>query len=367
MNIIINRETILPPLQQVIGAVERKSTSPILANVLMQSEKNKISLTATDLEIELIAYLDVSCEEEFSTTLPARKLFDICKALPDGCDITFKIEETQVQLVSGRSRFTLATLPAKDFQRIDDIKPQVTFSLPQKDLKLLIDKTAFAMAQQDVRYYLNGLLLELFPQGLRIVATDGHRLALSEYHGDLSINADKQIIIPRKGVLELSRLLNPASDELISIIISQNHIRVESDDLIFTSKLIDGKYPDYNRVIPVDGNKLMIVNRELLKSALQRIAILSNEKYRGIRLIFNENNLTIQANNPDHEEAEEEINVNYNEQKIEIGFNVTYLLDVFSVLDSEDIQINLKDSNSSCIITSTESEDFRYVVMPMRL
>jgi DNA polymerase-3 subunit beta len=367
MNIIINREQILAPLQQVIGAVERKSTSPILGNVLIQSENGKISLTATDLEIELIAYLDLSSDEEFSTTLPARKFFDICKALPDGSDITFKIEDNQVQLVSGRSRFTLASLPAKDFQRIEDIKSQVSFSLPQKDLKLLIDKTAFAMAQQDVRYYLNGLLLELFSEGLRIVATDGHRLALSEYHGDISINVDKQLIIPRKGVLELSRLLNANSEDLISIVISQNHIRVESDDLIFTSKLIDGKYPDYNRVIPVDGNKIMTVNREILKSALQRISILSNEKYRGIRLTFSENNLSIQANNPDHEEAEEEISVNYNETPIEIGFNVTYLLDVFSVLDSEEVQIKLKDSNSSCIITSTESEDFRYVVMPMRL
>ena len=367
MNIIINREQILGPLQQVIGAVERKSTSPILGNVLIQSEQNKISLTATDLEIELIAYLDLDCHDDFATTLPARKFFDICKALPENSDITFKIEENQVQLVSGRSRFTLASLPAKDFQRIDDIKSQVSFSLPQKDLKLLIDKTAFAMAQQDVRYYLNGLLMELFKDGLRIVATDGHRLALSEYRGDLAVNQDKQLIIPRKGVLELSRLLNPSSADLISITISQNHIRVESDDLIFTSKLIDGKYPDYNRVIPLDGNKIMTVNRQLLKNALQRISILSNEKYRGIRLTFSEGNLSIQANNPDHEEAEEEISVNFDESPIEIGFNVTYLLDVFSVLDSEEIQIKLKDTNSSCIITSTESEDFRYVVMPMRL
>lgn len=367
MNIIINREKILPPLQQVIGAVERKSTSPILGNVLIQSENNKISLTATDLEIELIAYIDISNDQEFSTTLPARKFFDICKALPEGSEINFNIESDHVQLISGRSRFTLASLPPKDFQRIDDIKPLLSFSLPQQDLKQLIDKTAFAMAQQDVRYYLNGLLLELSKQGLRIVATDGHRLALSEYHGDLTINLDKQIIIPRKGVLELARLLDAHSSELISLNVGQNHIRVESDDLIFTSKLIDGKYPDYNRVIPLDGNKIMTVNRAVLKSALQRISILSNEKYRGIRMIFSENNLLIQANNPDHEEAEEEINVNYTESPIEIGFNVTYLLDVFSVLDSEEIQIKLKDSNSSCIIASTESEDFRYVVMPMRL
>ena len=366
MNIIINTEQILTPLQHVIGAVERKQTLPILGNVLIQAENGIVTLTASDLEIELIANLNISVDEDFSTTLPARKLLDICKALPTNSDINFTIEETKVLLVSGRSRFTLGTLPSKDFPRIDEIKSQSQFSIPQKNFKLLIDKTAFAMAQQDVRYYLNGMLLELSSDRIRLVATDGHRLALSEYETSTGLNTDRQLIIPRKGVLELARLLTQ-SDESVTVSISQNHIRVETADLTFTSKLIDGKYPDYNRVIPVDGNKTMTVNRELLKQSLQRISILSNEKYRGIRFIFSENNLSIQANNPDQEEAEEEITVNYTEANIEIGFNVTYLLDVFSVLDSEDIEIKLKDSNSSCIITSTESNSFRYVVMPMRL
>ncbi|MCK4709512.1 MAG: DNA polymerase III subunit beta, partial [Gammaproteobacteria bacterium] len=222
------------------------------------------------------------------------------------------------------------------------------------------------MAQQDVRYYLNGMLLELSGEKVRLVATDGHRLALSEHETSTGLNSDRQLIIPRKGVLELARLLTQ-SDEDVMIKISQNHIRIETDNLIFTSKLIDGKYPDYNRVIPVDGNKIMTVNRELLKQSLQRISILSNEKYRGIRFTFSDNNLSIEANNPDHEEAEEEITVNYDDDSMDIGFNVTYLLDVFSVLDSENIEMKLKDSNSSCIITSTESNAFRYVVMPIRL
>ncbi len=208
MNIIINREKILVPLQQVIGAVERKHTLAILGNVLIQSENKQLTLTATDQEIELITRLDVSVEEDFSATIPARKLLDICKALPEASDIKFNFEEHKVTLHSARSRFMLSTLPARDFPRVDEIKSQTKFNIPQKDLKLLIDKTAFAMAQQDVRYYLNGMLFELNKEGIRLVATDGHRLALSEYNEINIINIDKQFIVPRKGVLELARLLN---------------------------------------------------------------------------------------------------------------------------------------------------------------
>ncbi len=366
MNIIINREELLGPLQHVIGAVERKQTLPILGNVLIQSNQGQLSLTATDLEIEMIANLQVSTQDDFASTLPARKLFDICKALPDKCDINFNIEDSKVTLTSGRSRFTLASLPAKDFPRLDEIDTQIDFEIPQSSIKLLIDKTAFAMAQQDVRYYLNGMLMELAADNLKLVATDGHRLALSDYKVSLPVSSVKQIIIPRKGVLELARLLTH-EDNPAKVSISQNHIRIETDSLVFTSKLIDGKFPDYNRVIPVDGNKDLRVNRDLLKQSLHRIAILSNEKYRGIRLSLTNNNLNIQANNPDQEEAQEEITVQYAEANVEIGFNVTYLLDVLSVLDSEDVSIKLKDANSSCIITDPDSDQFRYVVMPMRL
>jgi DNA polymerase III subunit beta len=366
MNIVINREDLLHPLQQVIGAVERKQTLPILGNVLFQTNKGNLSLTATDLEIELITHLDIPVTEDILTTLPARKLLDICKALPDKSDIKFNIEDNQVTLTSARSRFILSSLPGKDFPATEDIEPQITFDIPQKNLKLLIDKTAFAMAQQDVRYYLNGLLMELSKDFLRLVATDGHRLALSEYESENNISVDKQIIIPRKGILELARLLSN-TDEIAEVNISNNHIRVETKQFTFTSKLIDGKFPDYNRVIPLDGNKTLTVDRELLKQSLHRISILSNEKYRGIRLTLGENNLSIQANNPDREEAEEEITVDFNEATLEIGFNVTYLLDVLSVLDSEKVLIKLKDSNSSCVITTPDSEQFRYVVMPMRL
>jgi len=366
MKTTINRENLLGPLQQIIGAVERRQTLPILGNVLIKSSGGNLSLTATDLEIEMVSSVDSVSAEDFQTTLPARKLLDICKALPDDSDINFNIEENKVTLNSGRSRFSLASLPAKDFPGLDDIDALQTIGIPQSQLKSLLENTSFAMAQQDVRYYLNGILMELSADLIKLVATDGHRLALSEHRIELSIDEAKQIIIPRKAVLELSRLLEN-NDSVARIVLSQNHIRVETESLLFTSKLIDGKFPDYNRVIPVDGNKTLTINRESLKQAMNRIAILSNEKYRGIRLTLSPGNLAIQANNPDQEEAEEELSVNYDEAEIEIGFNVTYIIDVLNVLDSEDVHIKLKDSNSSCIINDSEDASNLYVVMPMRL
>ena len=366
MNIIINREAILGPLQQIIGAVERRQTLPILGNVLLKGDQNSLSLTATDLELEMVARINSPVEESFQTTIPARKLLDICKALPDSAEISFLIEENKVTLKSGKSRFTLSTLPAKDFPSLDDMQVQNQFSIEKTQLKDLLDKTSFAMAQQDVRYYLNGILIELNQHEIKLVATDGHRLALSQIESDIDIESGKQIIIPRKGVLELSRLLN-TDEGSATVSLSQNHIRVESDSYLFTSKLIDGKFPDYKRVIPVDGNKILEVDRMLLRNSMNRIAILSNEKYRGIRMTLTENNLSIQANNPDQEEAEEEMSVNYNEGDMEIGFNVTYILDVLNVLNSENVHIKLKDSNSSCIISDSNDVNSLYVVMPMRL
>ena len=366
MKIIINREKLLTPLQQIIGAVERRQTLPILGNVLLRSNSDTLTLTATDLEIEMVSTVASETEGDFQTTLPARKLLDICKALAEDSDIEFTIEENKVTLTSGRSRFTLASLSAKDFPGLDDIEEQQSFAIQQGQFKALLEKTAFAMAQQDVRYYLNGILMEISQDMIKLVATDGHRLALSELKIDLSINETKQLIIPRKAVLELARLLEPG-DSAAKIVLSQNHIRVETATLVFTSKLIDGKFPDYNRVIPVDGNKILKVDRESLKRSMSRIAILSNEKYRGIRLTLAPGNLSIQANNPDQEEAEEELSVNYDESEIEIGFNVTYLIDVLNVLDSEQVYIKLKDSNSSCIISDSEDSSSLYVVMPMRL
>ena len=366
MKTTIKREDILAPLQKVIGAVERRQTLPILGNVLLKSTGGDLSLTATDLEIEMVANINSSGGDDFQTTIPARKLLDICKALPDSSEINFTVDESRVSLTSARSRFTLASLPAKDFPGLDEISTLQSFSIPQNQLKSLFDKTSFAMAQQDVRYYLNGILMEISPGKIKLVATDGHRLALSEAALDTGVEEDKQIIVPRKAVLELSRLLEPG-DSSANCMLSQNHLRVETSTLVFTTKLIDGKFPDYQRVIPVDGNKIMEVNRETLKQSMSRIAILSNEKYRGIRLTLSSGNLSIQANNPDQEEAEEELQVDYTESDMEIGFNVTYLIDVLNVLNSEKVQIKLKDSNSSAIISDSEDDTSLYVVMPMRL
>ncbi len=366
MKTTIKREHLLGPLQQVIGAVERRQTLPILGNVLLRLVDGKMSLTATDLEIEMVANVVGDASETIETTIPARKLLDICKALPDSASIQLTFADNRVALVSARSRFSLATLPAHDFPSLDEIESQHSFSIPQGQLKALFDKTAFAMAQQDVRYYLNGILMELTENKVKLVATDGHRLALSEFEMETGVENETQIIIPRKAVLELARLLSNA-DSFANCSLSQNHLRVETHDLTFTTKLIDGKFPDYRRVIPVDGDKIMEVSRETLKASMSRIAILSNEKYRGIRLSLSTGNLSIQANNPDQEEAEEELQVSYEESDIEIGFNVTYLIDVLGVLASERVQIKLKDTNSSCIISDSEDSSSLYVVMPMRL
>ena len=366
MKSTITREHLLTPLQHVIGAVERRQTLPILGNVLFKSTSGDFSLTSTDLEIEMVSTVRADSADDFQTTVPARKLLDICKALPDSSIIDFNIEENRVSLNSGRSRFTLASLPARDFPGLDEIAELHSFTLPQNEFKALFDKTSFAMAQQDVRYYLNGILMEISAAQIKLVATDGHRLALAQYATEAGVDDEKQIIIPRKAVLELSRLLD-SDDSPVECILCQNHFRVKTDTLVFTTKLIDGKFPDYQRVIPVDGNKILEVQRELLKNSMSRIAILSNEKYRGIRLALSPGNLSIQANNPDQEEAEEELQVDYDEAEMEIGFNVTYLIDVLNVVQSERVQIKLKDANSSCIISDSEDSNSLYVVMPMRL
>ena len=366
MKTIIKRDDLVGPLQQVIGAVERRQTLPILGNVLFKSSDGDTSLTATDLEIEMVARVESGDSEPFQTTVPARKLLDIGKALPEGASIQFDIADSKVVLVSDRSRFTLSTLSARDFPGLDAIEFQTAFDIAQGTLKGLFDQTSFAMAQQDVRYYLNGILMEVNTDKVRLVATDGHRLALSEAAVETGVEEPRQIIIPRKAVLELARLLGHG-DETVRCQLSANHLRVETGTLQFTTKLIDGKFPDYQRVIPVDGNKTMSVERETLKRAMSRIAILSNEKYRGIRLILTKGSLTIQANNPDQEEAEEELAVDYTEEDLEIGFNVTYLIDVLNVLDSERVQIKLKDAGSSAILSDKEDSASLYVVMPMRL
>jgi DNA polymerase-3 subunit beta len=365
MKISIERDVLLKPLQQVIGAVEKRNTMPALANILIKAEENTLQFTGTDLEIELHASIDHPVDETGETTLPARKLMDICKALPEGAQIVINAEADKATVRSGRSRFSLITLPATEFPVLEEIPSSKMFSLPQSTLKSLIEKTAFAMAHQDVRYYLNGLMLEVAPNQLRSVATDGHRLALGETSADIDTESTQQVIVPRKGIHELSRLLEEDGDAQVQI--SANHIRVSTDGLRFTSKLIDGRFPEYDRVLPKGGDKDILIDRDILKHALTRASILSNEKYRGIRLLIQSGSLKIQAHNPEQEEAEDELEIPYQGDGLEIGFNVNYLLDVLNTIKDDNIIITLKDSNSSALIKGENTQDALYVVMPMRL
>jgi len=364
MKFSAEREGILAPLQAVIGVVERRQTMPILANLLVQARDGRLSVTATDLEVELVASAEVDLQQSGEATLPARKLLDICRALPDKAKVTVAIEGEKAVIRSGRSRFTLSTLPAGDFPTIEEINAQQTLRLPSTDLRKLLEKTHFSMAQQDVRYYLNGMLFEVDAQCVRTVATDGHRLALCEIEPGGKASA-QQVIVPRKGVLELQRLLHGEGE--VEIAIGTNHIRARIDDIRFTSKLIDGRFPDYGRVIPKEPPKLVRADRETLRAALQRAAILSNEKYRGIRFGLKTGGLVIQAHNPEQEEAEEQLEVTYDGEPMEIGFNVNYLLDALSAVESEEVELGLTDSNSSCLVRAPEGDRAKYVVMPMRL
>jgi DNA polymerase-3 subunit beta len=366
MKFQIEKETLLNPLQQIIGAVEKRQTMPALSNVLLRATDNSLTLTATDLEIELVSKIDMIVDQPGEITVPARKLLEICRSLPVDSVINFSVKDHKAQVQSGRSRFSLSTLPANDFPSLDAINSVSEFAISQKTLRDIIDKTAFAMAQQDVRYYLNGLMLEVSSNYLRAVATDGHRLAYCEKETNADIADIKQVILPRKGVLELVRLLDD-NDELVNINLGSNHLQVEFNGLRLTSKLIDGRFPDYNRVMPTDGDNIITADRDQLRQALMRASILSNEKYRGIRLMLEKNLVKLQAQNPDQEEADVELEVVYDGDEIEIGFNVNYMLDVLNVTRSDMVQAALRDSNSSFLLTYPDQTDCKYVIMPMRL
>ncbi|WHU42283.1 DNA polymerase III subunit beta [Pseudomonas fulva] len=357
----------LKPLQLVAGVVERRQTLPVLSNVLLVVQGQQLSLTGTDLEVELVGRVQLEePAEPGEITVPARKLMDICKSLPSDVLIDIKLDEQKLLVKAGRSRFTLSTLPANDFPTVEEGPGSLTCNLEQSKLRRLIERTSFAMAQQDVRYYLNGMLLEVSRNTLRAVSTDGHRLALCSMSAPIEQDDRHQVIVPRKGILELARLLTEP-EGMVSIVLGQHHIRATTGEFTFTSKLVDGKFPDYERVLPKGGDKLVIGDRQALREAFSRTAILSNEKYRGIRLLLAAGQLKIQANNPEQEEAEEEISVDYDGSSLEIGFNVSYLLDVLGVMTTEQVRLILSDSNSSALLQEAGNDDSSYVVMPMRL
>jgi DNA polymerase-3 subunit beta len=365
MKFSAERESILAPLQAVSGVVERKQTMPILANVLIVGRGDQLSITATDLEVELVAKTTAAVQQPGEITLPGRKLLDIVKALPEKAQVTVSVEGERATVRSGKSRFTLAILPASELPTVEDIRAQQTLKVSQSALRRLLDKTHFSMAQQDVRYYLNGMLLEADGKLLRTVATDGHRLSYCETGLEQEASSTQQVIVPRKGVLELQRLLG--GDSNVELAIGTNHVRAQIGDIRFTSKLIDGRFPEYGRVIPANPTKRIAADRDTLRAALQRAAILSNEKYRGIRLAVKPGVLTLQSHNPEQEEAEEELEISYGGEELEIGFNVNYLLDALAAIDGGQVELGLTDSNNSCLLSSGSTPQAKYVVMPMRL
>lgn len=366
MKFSASRESLLRPIQMATGVVERRQTLPVLSNLLFVADSNGLRITGTDLEVELsVAVADVSVEQEGEATLPARKLADIWRNLPDESQITVAVEGDRAVVRSGRSRFTLATLPAADFPSLDGDTPDVALDLSAVDLHKMIDRVSFSMAQQDVRFFLNGMLLESGPEHTRVVATDGHRLAICT----LPIPAGEgecHAIIPRKAVTELGRLCSD-SDGAVSLQLSKKHMTSTVGEYSLTSRLLDGKFPEYERVVPKNTTAVVEADRATLRQAFQRASILSNEKYRGVRLLLNGDNLTIQANNPEQEEAEESIPVGYSGSDLEIGFNVSYLQDVLNALPSDGVRINLSDAASSALIEGSEDDGAIYVVMPMRL
>ncbi|MDV2856631.1 MULTISPECIES: DNA polymerase III subunit beta [Oceanimonas] len=366
MQFTISREALLRPLQLVSSALGGRPNLPILNNILLSVDNDALSMTGTDTEVEMVARVPLEGSVTAGrTTVPARKMLDICRGLPDGAELSFSQQDDRLLLRSGRSRFNLSTLPAEDFPNIEEWSSELEFDINQLALKKLIEATQFSMAIQDVRYYLNGMLFETDGNSLRTVATDGHRLATCQRELEQALPA-QQVIVPRKGVLELAKLLEH-EDQDVRLQVGKNNLRAVTQGFTFTSKLVDGRFPDYRRVLPRESDKTLICDREGLKQAFTRAAILSNEKFRGVRLNVQGQTLKITANNPEQEEAEEVLDVHFEGSDLEIGFNVSYVLDVLGTLKSEQVKISLKDASSSGLIEAEDNSDALYVVMPMRL
>ena len=362
----IPRDALLRPLSAVSGIVERRHTLPILANVLLEQKNERLHITATDLEMQITAVADVPGKDGQATTVGARKLQDLLRALPDDAQLNVDASGSKMTVKAGRSRFNLQTLAASDYPRINVGQEQLqSITLPQRDFRSLLKLAEFAMAQQDIRYYLNGMLVVVDGGSLQVVATDGHRLSWAS----LAIGGEHpraEVILPRKTVLELSKLLED-TDAPITIDVLANQARFRFGNVELVSKVVDGKFPDYNRVIPAGHAKRIDIDRLTLLSALQRAAILSNEKFRGVRLVLGDNQLKILCTNSEQEEAEEELPVDYAGEALDIGFNINYLLDVLSTVASEKVDIAFGDANSSALVTLPGRDDYKYVVMPMRI
>lgn len=364
----LERDALLKPLQAVTGIVEKRHTLPILSNVLIEKKQGKLSMMATDLEIQVATSTELGKDksEDTSLTVSARKLQDILRSLPEGEEAALEVQNNRLQVRSGKSRFNLQTLPAADFPSMSDAgAAQAKIAMPQKALRELLLLVQYAMAQQDIRYYLNGLLLLLDGGQVRVVATDGHRLSYAARPLGQQVEK-REVILPRKAVLELGRLLGEVEDP-VTVEIFASQVRFSFGGIVLATKIIDGKFPDYTRVVPTNYQKRFAMKRSDLLQSLQRAAILSNEKFRGVRWMIGAGSLKISCTNNEQEEAQEELEVGYKGEALDIGFNITYLLDVLNNVHSDSVECAFGDANSSMLVTVPDNPEFRYVVMPMRI
>ncbi|KZE27752.1 DNA polymerase III beta subunit [Crenobacter luteus] len=361
------RDALLKPLLAVTGIVERRHTLPILSNVLIEKKGGEVGFLATDLEIQITtASPEALPGEDFRLTTSAKKFADILRAMPAASTVTLEKDDGRLTLKAGKSRFNLQTLPADDFPLLSaNGAATAAFRLAQKDLKRLLSQVQYAMAVQDIRYYLNGLLLQTDGDTVRLVSTDGHRLALASAKLDAALPR-AEVILPRKTILELYKLLAD-SDDGIDIELLASQVRFSFGSTVIISKVVDGKFPDFNRVIPLDNDKIFLIDRVTLLQALQRAAILANEKFRGVRLVVAPGRMSILCTNSEQEEAEEELEIAYQGGALEIGFNINYLLDVLTNVPAETLQLAFGDANRSALFTIPDNPDFKYIVMPMRI
>ncbi len=366
MKFIINREQLLPPLQQIVGVIEKRQTIPILSNVLMQLDDQHLTLTGTDLEIQMVAKIPVGPELPGNITVPARKFLDICRLLPTEADIAIELKGDKLLLRSGRGRFVLSTLAADDYPEFAETKYQHQFTIKTEKFKKALNKTAFCMASQDVRYYLNGLLVNISNSKIKMVGSDGHRLSFFEDELDEPTGYEERIILPRKGVLELGRLLSDPETEL-SVYFSENNIKLIYQNMAFFAKLVDSKYPDFSRVFNQAFHNPVLIQTQLLKDTLTRVSVLANEKFKGITLDIAEDLMKISAHNPEHDEAEEELVMQYSGESISVSFNSQYLLEAVSNLDSEMMSLTVAANNSCCFIEEVDNSTYKFIIMSMQL
>ncbi len=366
MKLNINKSDLLEPLTKVYGVIERRQTLPILSNVYLSIHDGVLTLLGTDLEVQVMAKKQVPSQETFKTTIPARKLLDICRSLPDDSVISFNFNDDKVIIKSGKSRFNLRTLAAEEYPLFDELNYTDEVLIPQSTLVKAFSKTTFCMAQQDVRYYLNGLMLEIIAGELKIVASDGHRLAFSKNPLDGQTKNMQQVIIPRKAAHEVLKLIDKYEGD-VDLKIGKNNIKISLDGVELNAKLIDGRFPDFSNIVSDESKYSFKVDKLAFKSALSRVSILSNEKYKGIRLDLSEQLMTINANNPEQDEAEEEVVVDYTGEAISMGFNASYLLDALNVIESEIVHISFTDTNSSCLLQNPDDDSSCFIIMPMRI